>query len=130
MIRTIFPEIRPEFAPQPARLWSAPFVRGGFVFLTSNQILRRPVGRRWKVYPMPFDPTKHLSKLDRIDLTEDTKLELIHSLNDWANAFVGRSFQDLPVHVLAASASQADSAMATNPLHFPNTPNLKGGHDA
>jgi len=130
MIRTTFPEIRPEFAPQPARLRPAPFVRGGFVFLTSNQILRRPNGRRWKAYPMPFDPAKHLSKLDRLDLTEDTKLELIHSLNDWANAFVGRSFQDLPVHVIAASAPQTDSATAINPLHSLNTSDPKGGRDA
>lgn len=105
-------------------------MRGGFVFLTSNQILRRPVGRRWKVYPMSFDPTKHLSKLDRLDLSEETKLELIHSLNDWANAFVGRSFQDLPVHVIAASAPQTDSATAINPLHSLNTSDPKGGRDA
>ena len=79
---------------------------------------------------MSFDPTKHLSKLDCLELTEDTKLELIHSLNDWANAFVGRSFQDLSVHVLATSAPQADSAMAINSLHSMNTPDSKGGRDA
>ena len=59
MIRTTFPEIRQEFEPQPARLRPAPVVRGGFVFLTSNQILRRPVGRRWKVFFMSPDLNKY-----------------------------------------------------------------------
>lgn len=59
MIRTTFPEIRPEFAPQPAHLRPVPFVRDGFVFLTSNQILRRPVGRRWKVFFMSPDLNKY-----------------------------------------------------------------------
>jgi hypothetical protein len=59
MIRITFPEIRPKFAPQSARLRPARVVRGGFVFLTSNQILRRPVGRRWKVLFMSPDLNKY-----------------------------------------------------------------------
>lgn len=59
MIRTTFPEIRPKFAPQSAQLRPAPVVRGGFVFLTSNQILHRPVGRRWKVFFMSPDLNKY-----------------------------------------------------------------------
>lgn len=59
MIRTIFPEIRPDFEPQPARLRPAPFVRGGFVLLTSNFKLRAPVGARKKVFFMSPDLNKY-----------------------------------------------------------------------
>ncbi len=61
---------------------------------------------------MSFDPRRHLGKLDRLDLTDEAKLALIHSLNDWAKAFVGRAFGDLPAQTTRALSETADTNTA------------------
>jgi hypothetical protein len=122
MIGTIFLELRLDFRPGLARLRPAWLLPRGSQFRDDQQILRRPMGRRGKACLMSFDPRRHLGKLDRLDLTDEAKLALIHSLNDWAKAFVGRAFGDLPAQTVRTLSETTDSNTARDIVPSPGKP--------
>lgn len=58
---------------------------------------------------MTIDPTRYLPHLDGAELTEDEKLQVIHSYLGLAEAFVDRAFGEHPAQLIDQFGAEADS---------------------